>query len=178
RGEFNETNLMSQTTLNYLKNWEDTHHLDFTLGVIGQKVSSDNLTLQGEGYQSDAILWNNMNAIPDKENYVAGSGNNARSSISFLARANYNYKSKYYLTVTGRRDGASNFAAHKKWAFFPSAALKWNIAEENFMKNVNWVNELSIRTSAGRTGNDGISSYRSLAALASSTSGYLFDGSQ
>jgi len=178
RAEFTENNLMSQTTLNYLKKWEDKHHVDFTLGFIGQKTSSDNLTLQGDGYQSDAILWNNMNAIPDKENYTATSGNNSKSAISYLARANYNFKSKYYLTVTGRRDGASNFAADNKWAFFPSAALKWTVSNEDFMKPLNWLNEFSIRTSAGRTGNDGISSYRSLAALGSSTSGYLFDGSQ
>src|SRR5690606_12775471 len=87
-------------------------------------------------------------------------------------------KSKYYLTVTGRRDGASNFAANKKWAFFPSAALKWTISNEDFLQDVHWLGEFSLRASGGRTGNDGISSYRSLAALASSTNGYLFDGSQ
>jgi len=178
RREYTSNNLMSQTTLNYLKKWEDIHHVDVTLGVIGQKISGDDLSLTGLGYQSDAIRWNNMNAIPDKENYTANSGNNTKTALSYLARANYNYKSKYYLTVTGRRDGASNFAANKKWAFFPSAALKWTVSNEEFMKPVHWIDEFSIRTSAGRTGNDGISSYRSLAALASSTGGYLFDGSQ
>lgn len=177
RGEFTENNLMSQTTLNYLKKF-DRNHIDFTIGFIGQKVSSDNLTLQGDGYQTDFILWNNMNAIPDKENYIATSNNASKTTLSYLARVNYNYNSKYYLTVTGRRDGASNFAAGNKWAFFPSAALKWNIKEESFMQDVSWIDELALRTSAGRTGNDGISSYRSLAALSSSTSGYLFNGSQ
>ncbi len=178
RGEYTQNNLMSQTTLNYLKKWDDIHHFDFTVGFVGQKITDDNLTLRGEGYQSDAILWNNMNAIPDKENYVGGSGNTSKTSMSYLARANYNYKSKYYLTVTGRRDGASNFAKNEKWAFFPSAALKWTVSNEDFLKDSKWINDLSIRTSAGRTGNDGISSYRSLAALSSSTSGYLFNGSQ
>ncbi|WP_200811733.1 SusC/RagA family TonB-linked outer membrane protein [Sphingobacterium psychroaquaticum] len=178
RGEFTEENLMSQTTVNYQKKWDDIHSLDFTAGFIGQKVSSNNFTLQGEGYQSDAILWNNMNAIPDKENYVAGTGNESKTSMSYLARANYNYKSKYYLTVTGRRDGASNFAPNKKWAFFPSAALKWTVSNEEFLKDVTWLSDFSIRASGGRTGNDGISSYRSLAALSSSTNGYLFNGSQ
>lgn len=177
RGEYSEYNLMSQNTLNYTKNF-DKHHIDFTLGFIGQKVWSDNLTLQGDGYQSDAILWNNMNAIPDKENYTATSNNNNKTSMSFLARANYHFKNRYYITVTGRRDGASNFAANNKWAFFPSGALKWTVSEESFMKNIKWIDELALRTSAGRTGNDGISSYRSLAALASTTSGYLFNGSQ
>src|SRR5690606_19717350 len=134
----------------------------------GQKIFSDNLTLQGDGYQSDAILWNNMNAIPDKENYSATSNNNNKTSMSYLGRVNYHFNNKYYITLTGRRDGASNFASNNKWAFFPSGALKWNISEENFMKDMKWINEFSLRTSAGRTGNDGISSYRSLAALSSS----------
>src|SRR5690606_36159318 len=99
-------------------------------------------------------------------------------SMSYLGRVNYHFNNKYYITLTGRRDGASNFASNNKWAFFPSGALKWNISEENFMKDMKWINEFSLRTSAGRTGNDGISSYRSLAALSSSTSGYLFNGSQ
>ncbi len=60
----------------------------------------------------------------------------------------------------------------------PSAALKWNAAKEEFMKGVDWVNEMAIRVSAGRTGNDAISTYRSLAALSSTTNGYLFGGSQ
>ncbi len=178
RAEFTQDNLMSQTTANYLKNWSDIHHMDVMVGFIGQRVTSDNLSLQGEGYQSDAIKWNNMNAIPDKENYVGSSGNNSKTSMSMMARANYNYKSKYYLTVTGRRDGASNFAANNKWAFFPSAALKWTVSNEKFLKNTDWLSDLSLRMSAGRTGNDGVSSYRSLAALASSTGGYLFNGSQ
>ena len=98
--------------------------------------------------------------------------------MSALARFNYNYKQRYYVTFTGRYDGASNFAANNKWAFFPSGALKWNAANEAFLKGVDWLDELSIRLSAGRTGNDAISAYRSMAALSSTTNGYLFGGSQ
>ena len=69
--------------------------------------------------------------------------------MSVYARLNYNWKSRYYLTVTGRYDGASNFAANNKWAFFPSAAVKWNLANENFLKDCDWIDDLSIRVSAG-----------------------------
>ena len=100
------------------------------------------------------------------------------TKMSFLARANYNYKSKYYITVTGRADGASNFAANNKWGFFPSAALKWNIKKENFLKSVDWLDELSLRASAGRTGNDAVAAYRSLERLSTNSKGYIFGGSQ
>ena len=126
----------------------------------------------------DDVLWNNMNAVTDKETYSAATGLTKRTKMSLLARFNYNYKQRYYLTVTGRYDGSSNFAANNKWGFFPSVALKWNAAKENFLKDVRWIDELSLRLSAGRTGNDAISAYRSLAAMSSTTSGYLFDGMQ
>lgn len=93
-------------------------------------------------------------------------------------RLNYNYKSRYYFTFTGRYDGSSNFAENNKWGFFPSAAVKWNAKNENFLKQVRWLDELSLRLSAGRTGNDAIATYRSLEAYGTTTNGYLFGGTQ
>ena len=119
-----------------------------------------------------------MNSIGSKENYNASTSSNKVVRESVLMRLNYNYKSRYYFTFTGRYDGSSNFAENNKWGFFPSAAVKWNAKNENFLKQVRWLDELSLRLSAGRTGNDAISAYRSLAAMSSTTSGYLFDGMQ
>lgn len=178
RQELNSTNLMSQSTANYKMNVGGKQFMDFTVGFIGQKQTTNDFSLSGTGYQSDYIKWNNMNAIPDKENYNAGTNNYSKTSLSYLARANYRYDDRYYFTITGRRDGASNFAANNKWAFFPSAAFKWTVSNEGFMKAVKWINEFSIRASAGRTGNDGIALYRSLSSLGSTTNGYLFGGSQ
>lgn len=179
RGELTQTNMMSQTTLTYATTLSNRHKVDVMGGFIGQRNISDNLVLEGRGYQSDPIRWNNMNAIPDKENYNASSSNTERTAMSYMARINYNFDNRYYFTATGRRDGASNFAADRKWALFPSGAFKWNITNEKFMRGVQWLDEFSLRLSAGRTGNDGIASYRSMAALASTTSGaYLFDGTQ
>ena len=98
--------------------------------------------------------------------------------MSVLARVNYNYKKRYYLTLTGRYDGSSNFAANHKWGFFPSAAVKWSISNEYFMRRVRWIEELSLRVSAGRTGNDAIKPYRSIEAYTSTSGGYLLGGTQ
>jgi TonB-linked SusC/RagA family outer membrane protein len=98
--------------------------------------------------------------------------------MSLLSRFNYNYRNTYYFTFTGRYDKASNFAASYKGGFFPSGAFKWSSKNEEFLADVRWLDELSLRLSAGRTGNDGISAYRSLGAMSSSTSGYLFGGKQ
>ena len=60
-----------------------------------------------------------MNTIGSKENYNAGTNSNKVVRESVLMRLNYNYKSRYYFTFTGRYDGSSNFAENNKWGFFP-----------------------------------------------------------
>ncbi len=177
RAEWDEQSFSSETTATY-KLEKNDHKFDIMGGFSAYRFTSHDFNLSGKGYMDDAIMWNNMNAVLDKETYSAGTAYSRSTKMSVFARANYNYASRYYLTVTGRYDGASNFAANNKWAFFPSAAFKWNISNENFMENVNWIDELSLRLSAGISGNDAISTYRSLAALSSTTGGYLFDGSQ
>lgn len=179
RAEFDDQSLLSENTLHYTFDKETSdHHFDVLLGFTGQKATNNNFSLSGKGYQVDDLLWNNMGGIPDKENLSPSTSNNQIKKMSFLGRVNYNYKQRYYITFTGRYDGASNFAANRKWGFFPSAAVKWNIANEAFMEHTDWIQELALRASAGRTGNDGISPYRSLQAMSSSTGGYLFGDSQ
>ena len=178
RGEYYDHQLLAETTLSYKHSWNKSHNFDILGGYTCSRFESNNATISGKGYMDDNVKWNNMNAVIDKETYSIGTSTSKIQRMSFLARANYNYKQRYYLTVTGRADGSSNFAANHKWGFFPSVALKWNFTNESFMKNVDWTDEISLRISGGRTGNDAISAYRSIAALSSTTSGYLFDGSQ
>jgi hypothetical protein len=97
---------------------------------------------------------------------------------SFLGRLNYNYNGRYYLTVTARWDGSSNFAANQKWGFFPSAAFKWTAKKEKFIRQVKWIDNLALRLSIGRTGNDAISTFLSNEHYGSHTDKYVFDGTQ
>lgn len=177
RSEYGEWSLNNETTAKYtLKAGE--HSLVPMLGFSAYTYDAENFSLTGKGYMDDAVLWNNMNAVLDKETYTAATSKIGKSKMSAFARIDWNYASRYYITATGRFDGASNFAANNKWAFFPSGAFRWNIANEPFMENVGWIDDLSLRLSAGLTGNDSIGAYQSLAALSSTTDGYLFDGSQ
>ena len=177
RANYTENSLSSETTVRY-KLEKDGHTFQPLVGFSAYRFGAENFTLEGKGYMDDEVMWNNMNAVLDKETYSAGTSCNSTQKMSAFARVDYNWKSRYYITATGRYDGASNFAANNKWAFFPSAALRWNISNEAFMSNVAWIDDLSLRFSAGLTGNDAISAYKSLAMLSSTTGGYLFDGSQ
>ncbi len=94
--------------------------------------------------------------------------------ISQMARLNYNYDSRYLLTLTARRDGYSGFGEDKKFGFFPSIALGWNIINERFFADNKTFTNLKLRASYGDNGNTAVSAYQTLARL--STRSYV-DGS-
>jgi len=87
------------------------------------------------------------------------------SLISYLARINYNYNDKYYLTGSIRTDGSSRFGSDRKYGVFPSVAAAWRISEESFFNNVNFVNGLKLRASYGETGNNNIGNYEHIATV-------------
>ena len=80
--------------------------------------------------------------------------------MSYLARAAYNFDSRYYLTAAFRADGSSKLAPGHKWGYFPSVSAAWRISGENFMKDVRWMNDLKLRLGWGQQGNqEGLSDY-------------------
>lgn len=85
--------------------------------------------------------------------------------ISQMFRLNYAYDSKYLLTATIRRDGYSGFGSNNKWGIFPSFALGYNIAKEDYFPWKNVINDLKLRVSYGKNGNQGVSPYSTLTTL-------------
>lgn len=154
------------------------HTVDGLLGFSAATKNENYISVNASGLLSDDLKWNNLNGVTSKENYTCRSSSSKVVNESIFARANYNYKSRYYLTGTVRWDGSSNFAANQKWGFFPSGAFKWSIKNEPWMKSVRAVNDLSLRISAGLTGNDAIPAYRSLQAYSTSTGEWVFNGSR
>ncbi|MDF2189555.1 TonB-dependent receptor [Paraflavitalea sp. CAU 1676] len=78
------------------------------------------------------------------------------SLMSFFGRANYSYKGKYLASLTFRADGSSLFAQGNQWGYFPSVSVAWRLSEEDFLKDVNFVNDLKLRLSYGEAGNNRI----------------------
>ena len=178
RYEGDARRLTSENTISYTHKLKSGHKFDALAGFTAMSEIVNRFQLNAKGLISDNMLWNNMNAISSKENYTASTSFEKIVRESVLARLNYNYRSRYYLTLTARADASSNFAANNKWGFFPSGAFRWNIKNERWFKSKRWMNEFALRLSAGRTGNNAISVYRSLEAYGTSTSGAVFDGSQ
>lgn len=169
--------ILNENLLSYKHTWNENHNFDALAGFTYQRREFSNLAVSGNGYYIDAIEENSLQSAPSKLLTSITSGRSDQTIISYLARMNYNYKNKYYLTLTGRSDGSSNFSSNHKWAFFPSGAVKWQVSREDFMKDIKQINNLAFRASYGSSGNQAISPYQSLPQLAVNINGYIFDGS-
>lgn len=168
----------SENTLTYNFKVGKGHNFQAMAGYSVNLTQSSNTAVTAKGLINDDLKWNNLNGVSSSDGYTVTSGGQRILRQSVFGRFNYNYRGRYYVTATARADGSSNFADNRKWGFFPSAALKWNMKKENFLRRVQWVDDMNIRLSAGVTGNDAISAYRSQQAYTSTTSSYIFDGTQ
>ncbi|MBO4467434.1 MAG: TonB-dependent receptor, partial [Bacteroidales bacterium] len=82
--------------------------------------------------------------------------------VAFFGRAMYNYAEKYMASVSLRYDGSSRFGVNNKWALFPAVSLGWRITQEDFMKGIDWIDELKLRAGFGMTGNQDFANYKSI----------------
>lgn len=144
----------------YDKDLGEYHKLNTTLGAEYNLSQLELLNTQGSDYDIQFMGVNNLGIAKSQQ---IGSHREDRTIQSGFFRANYSYKTKYILNASVRLDGASPFAANKKYAVFPAVGLAWNLNEEEFMKNVNFLNNAKVRLSYGSTGSQAISPYSSLA---------------
>lgn len=147
--------------------------------MIGTSVQSRKFEQYGyKGYKLDEYESLGMAGLDNGLISDAIAGAMSFSMASFFGRFNYGYKSKYLLTLTLRADGSSKFPRHK-WGFFPSGAFAWNIKEENFLKNADWLSTFKLRLSYGVTGNNRVGDYDAYSALSVPIeSSYSFGGAE
>jgi TonB-linked SusC/RagA family outer membrane protein len=156
-GSSDNSNYLLEGTVSYKKTIAQSHNFDILGGVSEQKFVDKYQTAGATGFITDAFLWNNLGAGTNQQPSTSSGPQNVIAS--YFGRFNYNYKSRYLLTVTVRTDGASVFAKNNKWGTFPSAAIGWNIAEEPFFQRYkNVLSQFKLRFSYGQTGNASINS--------------------
>ena len=120
----------------------------------------------------------NYNAAGESLNQKWNATDNRHVLLSYYARLNWSFDSRYLLTATVRRDGTSRFSKNTRWGTFPSVALAWRISKEPFLRNVEAVNDLKLRASYGVTGQqDGIGNYNYLPPYWAGTSNGQYIGS-
>ncbi|WBL21485.1 SusC/RagA family TonB-linked outer membrane protein [Zunongwangia sp. HRR-M8] len=143
-------------TLNFNKTINNDHTIDAVVGVSWDRSRYDAESQTYRGFPDDDILTNIASASFFDN---ANSESLQQGLNSVFGRINYNYKSKYLATFTARRDGSTKFGPDNQFGFFPSGALAWNMHNEDFLKEVSFINQLKLRASLGRVGSDNLPSF-------------------
>ncbi|PTT00940.1 hypothetical protein DBR11_08620 [Pedobacter sp. HMWF019] len=160
------------TTLNYTRTFFNDLNLDVLIGASEEKSVDKALQGYRRGFASQEL--DVLNAAPS-DGQSTGASQSDYSLRSQFGRFNLNYKSKYLMDVTVRRDGSSRFPPTYKYAYFPSLALGWRISQESFFsKNVSWVDELKLRASYGKLGNDNVNGNYPFQSTLSTGANYPF----
>lgn len=161
-----------ENIVTYKKRLGTKHTLDFTGLYSLQTRQFERSSVNVSGLPIESFEYYNLGAASIVNS--VGSEYEKWSILSYMARVNYAFENRFLLTLTGRADGSSKFAEGKKWGYFPSAALGWNITNERFMADSRIFTNLKLRVSYGSTGNEGILPYQTNGLLARTQ--YDFDG--
>ncbi|SFF82455.1 TonB-dependent receptor [Prevotella sp. KH2C16] len=148
-------NITTQFLANYEKSF-GSHNIAAMAGYEYYYMKEE--TMSGSGNNYELTEYPYLDLSP---NDFRDTGGNALeySYRSYFGRINYSYAHKYLLEFDLRRDGSSRFAKDTRWVTFPSASAGWVVSEENFMKNIGWLDYLKLRASYGKLGNERIGSY-------------------
>lgn len=165
-----ERDWLVNNILSYSRTFNKVHSISGTLLYSAEKRNGESSRLVSYGYQNPTL---GFNALHLGETQSVTSGAWEESSISYMGRINYAYDSKYLFTATYRRDGFSGFGNNKKYAGFPSVSAAWVLSRENFLNEVSWLDQLKLRLSYGKNGNQGIGRYASLSKVESAP--YVFE---
>ena len=157
------TNLLNENTLTFMKTFNEIHAVNVLGGITFQRTIFDNLTTTTTGLEIESLdeesLKFGANILPPENSY------SYYSLMSYLGRINYTLKSRYLFTASFRADGSSKFPKGNKFSYFPSGAFAWKMNEEAFLKNVKEIDQLKLRLSYGRTGNQSINTLAALAMM-------------
>jgi TonB-linked SusC/RagA family outer membrane protein len=153
---------LNESLLNYKKTINEDHNIDVMLGLSFQRDEFNYIAGSAKNGPSDFIHYVGKKGWPDVieryEDYYEALKNytsdfSEKKMNSYFGRLNYNYKKRYMLTATIRRDGSSVFGENLKWATFPSYAAGWNFSQEDFMRWADFLDFGKVRVSYGKSGN-------------------------
>lgn len=180
------TQQVTENTLNYMGS-SQRHNYQFLLGQSYQTNLSQGFNAFNSIFPLDGLLYNNLGMGEGK---LSGKSSDANMGsykykdklASFFARALYNYDGKYFLSASVRLEGSSKFGSKANpvlgpWGIFPALSASWNMHEEDFIKNIGWIDELKLRAGFGVTGNMPNSSYIYL-MLVGAGSDYVFSNGE
>ncbi|WP_082886392.1 SusC/RagA family TonB-linked outer membrane protein [Flavisolibacter tropicus] len=158
-----------ENILTYKRKIARDHNVDFTFLYGRNHSETESTTATASQLSVDALGYNNLGLGTVLSTTSAA---DASEGISSMARVNYQFRNKYMLTLTARRDASSVFAENNKYATFPSGSIAWILSDESFMSRYKFIDMLKLRLSYGSVGNQAINPYQSLGL--SNTTQYVF----
>ena len=149
------------------------------MGEWGRLDATAGVTYEDYNFLNKNMLGTNFSMMEMRENGMHMAGNREYKTplqkdyqlLSYLGRVNINLFEKYLITASLRADGSSKFVKSNRWGYFPSASVAWRVEQEEFMKDMEWLNQLKLRASYGVTGNQSIDPYSTFAMYGQDPSG-------
>jgi TonB-linked SusC/RagA family outer membrane protein len=159
--------LQWESTINYNHTFNHYHKVQAILGYTYVTNMDQSSFMNNQGYDFDFWETNDIGSgeLLKQGQATMSSFKGEDKYIAFFGRLMYNYKEKYLLSASLRRDGSSRFGANNKWAWFPAVSAGWRISGEEFLRDVKWLDELKLRAGYGVTGNQDIDRYMSLSLM-------------
>jgi TonB-linked SusC/RagA family outer membrane protein len=154
--------LQSTERLTYDKFLNQDNHLKVDLIFENQYAQAENATVDVYDFPTDATGYKNL-ALGNT--LTASSAYTLEKLLSYVGRVNYVFKDKYMITAATRIDGSSRFQEGKRFGTFPSVSVGWMLGNENFIKDLNFFDELKLRGSYGLTGSQAVSAQATQAKL-------------
>ncbi|MFR3331789.1 MAG: SusC/RagA family TonB-linked outer membrane protein [Odoribacter splanchnicus] len=149
QGTTTRTLLSITNTLSYVQNFDD-HHVNLMLGQEAQHTRDNSSYLSGSNFPVDYLNQVSLTAVPSDASTTLDNV----ALASFFFNGQYDYANKYYLSASVRTDGSSRFGSNNRWGTFYSIGARYRLAAESFMAGTaNWLDELTLRTSYGTSGN-------------------------
>ena len=152
-----KSNVTIENVLTFNHKLGDVAMLDMTAGVtyddynfLSQNVNGTQFSMFELRENGIHMAGNVQHLEPVQKDYQL---------LSYLGRINLSFLDKYLITASLRADGSSKFKKGNRWGYFPSASLAWRMEQEEFLKDVSWLNQLKLRASYGVTGNQSINPY-------------------
>lgn len=160
-----EKQLSAEWITNFTGTFFKHHNVKAMFGYSYQYSQYSGMSANNKDFANDALGSDALGSgeFAKEEGEVGmGSYKNDAKLIAFFGRVSYDYDGKYLFTASLRHEGSSKFGANHKWGNFPAVSLGWRISQEEFMKGINWIDDLKIRADYGVTGNQNFDSYKSL----------------
>ncbi len=150
------------------------HSIDLTAVATRDYQKYESQTLSGSDFASNGNTALGLNGLHYASTQKISLNNWKRTNIGYFGRASYSFDDTYYMTASYRRDGSSVFGANNKWGNFWAIGTAWRITNEPFIKGVAFLDDMKIKLSWGKNGNQGLTQYSTLSQVATGHSGGIY----